>query len=742
MNFLPKTNEKLHVHFDCYSGAAGDMLLASLIDASEEPELFLKEVKRYLDSIPELKGEFDLKMSRVLRGSGCIAGNKVDVMSKYQHRSAPVPTKKKQHDDHNIKNTNLPHDHKHAHKHSQDHSHHHSHGHNHNHGHKHNHDHHMDKSEEDSSRVNNNDDKPANGHDHTHKHGHSHEHSHGHKHNHNKHLDSSKEDSSKVNENVAKSVSDHDHKHSHDHSHHHSHGHNHNHGHKHNHNEKEASKVDKNDNKPAHGHAHDHFHNHGHSHGHSHSHVHSQSQGDGPLRNLPEITSLIRSSTLIPKYVQDLGIKAFTELAKAEAYTHGSTIESVHFHEVGAVDSIVDTFGVLISLHLMNITTVSCSRLPMGEGKVWTSHGMLPVPAPATLRLLVDMPVCDGPSNGITGELVTPTAAALLKVLVNEIPNRRNNKQPNNYPQTKCPSMIIRSIGIGAGTKNFDEHPNILRAIIGDCSGKDTKKNESSASPQASEGDSKNLSKSSDEHNHSHSHGHSHDHSHSHHSHDHNQQQSKHEQESPKIVGDEKIKETITEPAVSSTTQQSDPGNSAMFWKTEKLIQLEANIDDTTPEILAYTMEKLLSQPNCLDVWIQPILMKKGRAAHTLHCLCRNEGGEEEKEKNINNERKTTTISKLLSIIFKETTTLGVRVRRDIERASIDRFFVHKVKVSEDERHFVNVKVGFYQDMSEKVITSISPEFEDCKKVAISANIPLKTVMDRARNAIQESDLY
>jgi uncharacterized protein (DUF111 family) len=157
----------------------------------------------------------------------------------------------------------------------------------------------------------------------------------------------------------------------------------------------------------------------------------------------------------IPAWVRDTAIEAFTELALAEASVHGAeSMDAVHFHEVGAVDSIVDMVGTLLALYFLGVQTVSCSPLPLGEGTVWTAHGILPVPAPATLRLMIGMRTTPGPP-GITGELVTPTAAALLRVLT-----RNASGRP--------PRFTIRSIGVGAGSKDFNKHPNIIRLILGD----------------------------------------------------------------------------------------------------------------------------------------------------------------------------------------------------------------------------------------------------------------------------------
>ena len=232
-----------------------------------------------------------------------------------------------------------------------------------------------------------------------------------------------------------------------------------------------------------HSHSHEHAHSHGHEHSHDHdhnetSHAHSHSDHqhhtNGPMRNLPQIKKLLEDAPerYIPSWVKRISIAAFTELAKAEAATHGAdTIESVHFHEVGAIDSIVDTVGTVLALYCLNVTTVSCSRLPMGEGTVWTAHGCLPVPAPATLRLLVDMPTCPGPLGIVTGELVTPTGAALLKALCLHCPPgniEKNASMKAILAQGRPPSFTIRKVGIGAGTKDFEKHPNILRLLLGD----------------------------------------------------------------------------------------------------------------------------------------------------------------------------------------------------------------------------------------------------------------------------------
>ena len=222
----------------------------------------------------------------------------------------------------------------------------------------------------------------------------------------------------------------------------------------------------------AHSHDHDHGHRHCHerSDSHNYSHQHQYNEPDhnssatdhvGPLRNFPQIQRMLLEAEeeYIAPWVKKTAIQVFQELAQAEAQTHGSTLERVHFHEVGAVDSIVDTVGTVLALHALGVTSVSCSRLSLGEGMCWGGmHGLLPVPAPATLRLLQGMPVCSGPP-GAKGELVTPTGAAFLRVLT---------KLGASSMAGKCPNMTLRAVGHGAGTKDFEKHPNIVRLMMGD----------------------------------------------------------------------------------------------------------------------------------------------------------------------------------------------------------------------------------------------------------------------------------
>ncbi|MEW5899707.1 MAG: LarC family nickel insertion protein [Bacillota bacterium] len=167
-----------------------------------------------------------------------------------------------------------------------------------------------------------------------------------------------------------------------------------------------------------------------------------------PVRDLSDIERIIDGSSLAQK-VKAKSKAVFRRLAEAEAFVHGTTPEHVHFHEVGAVDAIVDIVGTVLGLHLLGIEMVYASPLPLSRGFVQCAHGVLPLPAPATLELLKGVPVY-GVSTG--GELVTPTGAALITTLAGTF--------------SPLPEILVERIGHGAG-KNSPERPNLLRVFIG-----------------------------------------------------------------------------------------------------------------------------------------------------------------------------------------------------------------------------------------------------------------------------------
>ena len=173
----------------------------------------------------------------------------------------------------------------------------------------------------------------------------------------------------------------------------------------------------------------------------------------GHHRTFKEIKNIINKSRLTTK-VKVLSTSIFENLAKAEAKVHGCRVDDVHFHEVGAIDSIVDIVGTAIGIEKLGIGQVYASPLPLGSGWVKTSHGRMPVPAPATLELLKGVPVASSPA---TSELTTPTGAAIIKTLSLSFGN--------------MPHMEIEGTGYGIGDRSFKEIPNILRLIIGKRTG-------------------------------------------------------------------------------------------------------------------------------------------------------------------------------------------------------------------------------------------------------------------------------
>ncbi len=247
------------------------------------------------------------------------------------------------------------------------------------------------------------DEPQGHGHDHEHGQVHAHGHDHGHAH---------------------------DHDHGHDHDHDHGHDHDHDHGHTHDHD---------------HGHAHDHAHghDHGHDHGHGHGHGHAHEQ-----RGLREIRQLVRRSGLPSRIVND-AIAVFELLAEAEGKVHGVSPEEIHFHEVGALDSIADVVAATSAFHLIGPDETWCTPVHVGCGTVRCAHGVLPVPAPATLELLKGIPAY---SDGVRGELATPTGVALLR----------------HFCTGFCamPPLVVEAVGYGAGSKDFGI-PNLFRATLG-----------------------------------------------------------------------------------------------------------------------------------------------------------------------------------------------------------------------------------------------------------------------------------
>lgn len=336
-----------------------------------------------------------------------------------------------------------------------------------------------------------------------------------------------------------------------------------------------------------HDHAHDHHHDHDHDHDHPHDHSHSHHH-----RGLTQILELIDKAK-IPAPVKASSSLVFTTLGEAEARVHGLSLDKVHFHEVGAVDSICDIVGACYGLHLLGVEAVHCSPINVGSGTVKAAHGVLPVPAPATSLLLQNKPIyVDGPAV----ELTTPTGAAIVAALA------------KTYGP--MPSLSISLLGYGAGTKDFPNRANVLRITIGE--------------------------------------------------------------------------------------------NHAVN-EAQTVLLIEANIDDTTPQVLGYAMDSLFSA-GALDVTLCPLLMKKNRPGHLLSVVAKVEDKDA-----------------LAALILRETTTLGLRIS-SAERRTLARDFVPV------ETPWGPVKM--------KVSTAgFAPEFDDCQALARAHNVPLKDVLSAANFA-------
>ncbi|MFA0754129.1 MAG: hypothetical protein IMHGJWDQ_001913 [Candidatus Fervidibacter sp.] len=318
-------------------------------------------------------------------------------------------------------------------------------------------------------------------------------------------------------------------------------------------------------------------------------------------RRLSDIERLIAASALKDS-VKAKSLAIFRLLAEAEAKVHGVSLDEVHFHEVGAVDSIVDIVGTVYALELLGVQSIYASALPFTRGRIKVAHGELPVPAPAAMELLVGMPVYP---LALDAELVTPTGAALLKGLATHF-----GAPPPFTPQ---------KIGYGAGKRDLP-FPNVLRVIIGE-------------------------------------------------------------------------------------TMASLP------LERERLTVVETNLDDMMGELAGFVMERLFAA-GARDVWLTPTQMKKNRPAFVLSVLC-----------------DASALPEVLTILLRETTTLGVRVQ-EVERLCLPR------EIWQVATPYGTVRVKVARLGSE--IVNIAPEYEDCRQRALQHGVPLKEVMAAAMRAAQQ----
>jgi pyridinium-3,5-bisthiocarboxylic acid mononucleotide nickel chelatase len=318
---------------------------------------------------------------------------------------------------------------------------------------------------------------------------------------------------------------------------------------------------------------------------------------DHAHRGWRDIQALLEHADLaVP--VREQARRVFRRLAEAEARVHGVAVDEVRFHEAGGWDSIADVVGVCAALDWLEVTSMSCSAVALGSGRVAASHGDLPVPVPAVLEMSAGWRVLSGGQ----GELTTPTGMALLTAL----------------SQDSCdlPAMSVRTAGVGAGTADTPGHPNIVRVVLGDRADR---------------------------------------------------------------------------PA-----QRDDPAIMSV---------LETNVDDMDPRVWPTVLTSLLNA-GAADAWLVPIVMKKGRPAHTLAVL--------------------TPVDRrdaLRRLIFELTSTIGVR-EVAVTRIALDRFCV-PVSVPGGR---VRLKVAHRGGE----VLHATPEFDDAAEIAAERSVPVRRVLEEA----------
>ncbi len=300
-----------------------------------------------------------------------------------------------------------------------------------------------------------------------------------------------------------------------------------------------------------------------------------------------------------PDGVRALAFATFERLAVAESQAHGVAVDDVHFHEVGALDSIADVVGVCAGFSHLGLTSVTVSTIAVGAGRIETSHGSLPVPGPAVTRLLLGAPTTAGPH---TRESCTPTGAALLRTLATTF-----------GPQ---PSMTVTAQGTGAGNDDPATHANVVRLLLGD-------------------------------------------------------------------------------PVGQGVTPLVECGP----------LVIEANVDDLDPRIWPDVLAALFAA-GASDAWLTPIVMKKGRPAHTLSALVADDRADA-----------------VRAAMFAHSPTIGLRESR-IGKTVADREMT-RVEV---DGHSIGVKIARCGGR----VVNVQPEYEDIARAAREAGVPVKRMMARA----------
>jgi pyridinium-3,5-bisthiocarboxylic acid mononucleotide nickel chelatase len=346
-------------------------------------------------------------------------------------------------------------------------------------------------------------------------------------------------------------------------------------------------------------HEHDGHHHHDHDGGHQHGHDQANGQAHHEHRDYAEIRRLLKRAKLDAD-AKELAAEIFALVAQAEAALHGVSIDRIAFHEVGAYDSIADIVGAAAAIAWLAPASISASPVVVGRGSVRTAHGLVPVPAPATARLLAGAPIrAEG-----EGELTTPTGAAILAAVVDRF--------------GPMPPLRLASQGLGAGTKELADRPNVLRVVLG-----------------------------------------------------------------------EPLGELLPESAPSVTL-------------------LESNIDDMNPQLIEPLLAALFAA-GAVDAWSAPILMKKGRPAFTVSALAPVEATDE-----------------VAQAFFENSTTIGLRTQA-LGRTVLARSRA-EVKTPYGS---VSVKVSALDGR----VLQVTPEFEDCRRLAQAGRAPVRAVLAAASAA-------
>ncbi len=322
-----------------------------------------------------------------------------------------------------------------------------------------------------------------------------------------------------------------------------------------------------------------------------------EAQPEHVHRHLHHIEAIIDKASLAPRQA-DLAKRIFARLGEAEAAAHGIDIQKVHFHEVGAVDSIVDIVGAAVGLDLLGVDRIEASPVPPGRGSVRAAHGRMPLPAPATATLLKGIPLAESTGDF---EQTTPTGAAILATVGEAF--------------GPLPAMTVSAIGLGAGTKETTDVANILRLFVGEIA--------------------------------------------------------------------------------------STPG-------ADRVWMLETNLDDLPGEVVGYATNQLMAA-GALDAYVTPIQMKKNRPGVMVSALC-----------------VESKIAELEAILFRETTTLGIR-RYPVSRHKLRR----EATTVDTPLGPIRGKLGWIEGRAPQ----FSPEYDDCARVAAERDVPLRDVYQAAHAA-------